>query len=106
MLAANLTRGTSGNASARLPDGRSMLITPSAVPYPELEPDMLLEVALDAEGAGPVLQHDKRSLRPSTEWRMHAAVLRARSDVEVVLHAHPPFATALACLRRGIPAFH
>ena len=27
-------------------------------------------------------------------------------QINAVLHAHPPFATALACLGRGIPAFH
>ena len=35
-----------------------------------------------------------------------SAGLAARPEVQAVLHAHPTFATALACLRLGIPAFH
>jgi L-fuculose-phosphate aldolase len=45
-------------------------------------------------------------LAPSTEWPLHAAILAARPDAGAVLHAHAPFCTVLACLRRGIPAFH
>ena len=29
-----------------------------------------------------------------------------RSDAGAILHAHSPFATSLACLRRDIPSFH
>ena len=37
---------------------------------------------------------------------MHLAILRARPEIEAVVHAHSTFATALACHDRGIPAFH
>jgi L-fuculose-phosphate aldolase len=97
MLDARLTRGTSGNISVCVPGG--MLITPSAVPYASLTPEMLVHVSLDADAP-------RVGSRPSTEWRMHAAILRSRPEVGAVLHAHPPFATALACVRRAIPAFH
>lgn len=97
MNARGLNRGTSGNVSARVPEG--MLLTPSAVPYDTLEPADILVVDLD----GAVLDGEGR---PSTEWRLHADVLRARREVAAVLHAHPPFSTTLACLRREIPPFH
>jgi L-fuculose-phosphate aldolase len=97
MNARGLNRGTSGNISARVPEG--MLLTPSAVPYDALDPADILVVDLD----GAVLRGEGR---PSTEWRLHAAVLRARGEVSAVLHAHPPFGTTLACLRREIPPFH
>lgn len=93
-----LSHGTSGNVSARAPDG--MLITPSGVPYDELDAGAMVLMDLD----GRVLEPTDR--RPSTEWRLHAALLRARPDVGSVLHAHPVFCTTLACLRRDIPAFH
>jgi hypothetical protein len=32
--------------------------------------------------------------------------LRPRADAGAILHAHSPFATSLACLRRDIPPFH
>ncbi len=76
-----------------------MLITPSAVPYEAMAPGDLIRMDLDGTvlaGAG----------RPSTEWRLHAGILRARPDVDAVLHAHPEFSTTLACLRREIPAVH
>lgn len=91
-----LNQGLSGNVSARVPEG--MLITPSAVPYATLEPDGIVLMTLDGERLG--------GGRPSTEWRMHAGLLLDRPGVGAVLHAHAPFCTALACLRREIPAFH
>lgn len=93
-----LNQGTSGNLSARVPEG--MLITPSAVPYDTLEPGGLVLMTLSGEvleGAGG---------RPSTEWRLHGGVLETRPNVHSVLHAHAPFCTSLACLHREIPAFH
>ena len=44
--------------------------------------------------------------RPSSEWRMHAAIYRARPDVLAIVHTHSPHATALAAAGRGIPPFH
>lgn len=92
-----LNQGTSGNVSARVAEG--MLITPSAVPYAAMEPEDVVLMGLDGEV-------EQGTRRPSTEWRLHAAVLRARPEVRAVLHAHAPACTALACLGREIPAFH
>ena len=96
MTAAGLNRGTAGNASLRLVDG--MLITPSGLPWNRCEPGDMVRV--DSTGAwyGP--------LKPSSEWRVHHDVYRARSEVGAILHAHSPFATALACHARDIPPFH
>ncbi len=96
MAELGLTRGTSGNLGVR--DGDGLLVTPSAVPYERLAPGDVVAMSMggDVDGAG----------RPSTEWRIHRDVLAARPEVGAVLHAHPPFATALACLHRPIPAFH
>jgi L-fuculose-phosphate aldolase len=97
MNAAGLNQGTAGNISAR--HGERMLITPSAIPYDELEPDMIAAMPLDAEGwEGP--------LRPSTEWRFHQAILRERPDVGAVVHMHSTYATVLAIARKPIPACH
>jgi L-fuculose-phosphate aldolase len=43
---------------------------------------------------------------PSSEWRFHRDILAARSEVNVVIHTHAMFATALACLGAEIPPFH
>lgn len=76
-----------------------MLITPTATPYDRLSGADLVEVDLAGDrlaGSG----------RPSTEWPFHAAVYSAFPQVGGVVHAHPPYATAVSCARREIPAFH
>ncbi|MBN9083595.1 MAG: hypothetical protein BGP04_15295 [Rhizobiales bacterium 62-17] len=87
----------SGNVSARAPHG--LLITPSALPYAQTKPADLVLLDLD----GKVLA-GKRP--PSSEWRFHAAIYRARPEMNAVVHTHSPRATALSCARRGLPAFH
>ncbi len=94
--AAGINKGTSGNASVRWGDG--MLVTPSAVPYDEMILDDI--VFVDADGA------PEGRRRPSSEWHFHHDILASRPDVDAVLHLHSPAATALATLRRSIPAFH
>lgn len=37
---------------------------------------------------------------------MHLAIYAARREVEAIVHTHSTAATALACLGKGIPAFH
>ena len=96
MNANGINQGTSGNVSARAAGG--FLITPSAVDYDDCTPADVVRMAMDGTAEG---RHE-----PSSEWPLHRDVLAARSSVNAVLHAHPPFATALACLGRGIPAFH
>jgi len=91
-----LNQGTSGNISLRVDEG--MLITPSAVPYADMTPDMIVKLPLDA---GP-----KPDQNPSTEWQFHQAVFNARPDTNAVVHAHPTHATAVAIQRRAIPAVH
>lgn len=88
----------SGNLSVR--DGEGFVITPAALPYARMTPaDM---VGVEADGAvRPGALH-----RPSSEWRLHAAILAARAEFGAVVHTHSPRATALSCARRGIPAFH
>ena len=95
--ATGLSVGTSGNASVRV--GQNVLITPSAVPYEDLSPADLVE--LDMHG-----NVVSGNLAPSTEWHFHAAIYRARTDINAIVHVHSPYATALACTRKGIPAFH
>lgn len=96
MNAGGFNLGTSGNLSVR--DEGGMLITPSGVPYAALaEQDI---VFLDMEGKA------RGALAPSSEWRLHLDIYRRRDDAGAVVHAHPAQATSLACLGRGIPAFH
>lgn len=96
--ASGINQGTSGNVSARIDGG--LLITPTSLPYEQMQPADL--VALDLQGQ-PL--HDGQR-RPSSEWRLHADILRHRPEAQAVVHCHSTSATALACHGRGIPAFH
>lgn len=99
-----LNNGTSGNLSVRaVEDGEpGFLITPTSMAYETLKPDDIVFIRLDGSHEG--IHRNQR--RPSTEWRFHLDIYLAHPEAGAVLHAHSPFATSLACLRRDIPAFH
>ena len=99
MNAIGLNQGTSGNISARC--GARMLITPSAVPYDEMTAEMVASMPIEGDhGAweGP--------LKPSSEWRFHLDLTRARPDLGAIVHTHAIYCTTLAIARRPIPAVH
>jgi len=96
MVELGLNRGTAGNASVRY--GNDILITPSALPVAEMtEQDLVL---IDKEGK--IL----RGRKPSSEWRIHCDILKARPEIGAVLHMHSTFATTIACLGKDVPAVH
>ena len=100
MEPARLNRGTSGNLSVRAVENGAagFLITPSGMPYATLSREDIVFMHHDGRPAG---------LRePSSEWRIHRDLYVARPEAQAILHAHSPFATSLACLRRAIPPFH
>ena len=97
MERAGLAPNRSGNVSCRFDGG--LLITPSGVPYAEMGAADI--VALDLAG---VVRSGTRT--PSSELPFHTAIYRARPDAGAIVHTHSPHATALACARREIPAFH
>jgi L-fuculose-phosphate aldolase len=103
MNALGINRGKSGNVSARWrhPPFDGYLITPTGMPYADLAADDIVAMPL-AGGADAAVG----TRAPSSEWRFHRDLYRARPDTGAIVHTHAPFATALACLRRDIPAFH
>jgi L-fuculose-phosphate aldolase len=96
MNARGLNQGTSGNLSVRHGDG--MLITPSSMDYASLKTDDIVHLDLDGNSTS--------VRRPSSEWRFHARIYKRRPEAQAVLHAHPLNCSALACMGKGIPAFH
>jgi L-fuculose-phosphate aldolase len=96
MDAAGFAPNKSGNVSVRAEGG--MLITPSGLPYARMTPADIVSLGLDGE------VHSTG--KPSSEWPFHAAIYAARPDALAIVHTHSPKATALACARRPIPAFH
>jgi L-fuculose-phosphate aldolase len=103
LVAAGLTQGTSGNIAARL--GAEMLVTPSGIAPAALAPEMISAMPLDDAETGDGAAW-RGPLPPSSEWRLHRAVLAARPEAAAVVHTHSPHATALAMARRPIPACH
>lgn len=91
-----LNRGTSGNASVRAGDG--LLVTPSGMEVEVMTPHDMVWMDFDGQFQG--------ERKPSSEWRFHRDILKARPEVGAVIHTHSIFATTLACLRRDIPPFH
>jgi L-fuculose-phosphate aldolase len=91
-----INQGTSGNVSVRTDEG--FLITASGIPYKKMKPKHVVEMDLDGGYRGEYL--------PSTEWRMHMDIFKARPEAQAIVHVHSTYATALACLRKDIPAFH
>jgi L-fuculose-phosphate aldolase len=98
LIDSGLVTGTSGNVSARTPEG-DVLVTPSGIDYEVLKPEGV--VLVDVEGM--VLEG---SLEPSSETPMHTGVYRARAKVGAVVHTHSIYATTLACLGWPIPPVH
>lgn len=93
---AALTPGRTGNCSVRFDD--RIAITPSGVPYDEIDPDGVPVVDLD----GGRLAGDAE---PSSETPLHAAVYDA-TEAGAVVHVHSPWATTFAVLRRPVPPVH
>ena len=100
MAPANLNRGAAGNLSVRARENgvEGYLITPSGMDYEVLMPEDIVFMCLDGTPDG--------RRKPSSEWRFHHDIYAARPEAGAILHAHSPFATSLACLRRDIPPFH
>jgi L-fuculose-phosphate aldolase len=93
MYARGYTASNDGNISARL-DGGRLLMTPKSVCKGFMDPAMMC--ITDLEGKKLAGERD-----PSSEMQMHLEVYRQRPDVNAVVHAHPPVATAFAVA--GIP---
>lgn len=88
--------GSSGNVSLRV--GEIVLITPTGIPWPLLRAREI--VAMDMGG------RVRPRGAPSSEWRLHLAVYRARPEVRAVVHTHSPWATAAACSLAALPVLH
>jgi L-fuculose-phosphate aldolase len=100
-IARGLNVNKSGNVSARCVRGghEGLLITPTAISYRDLaEQDLVFIRLWDGQCVGP--------RAPSSEWRVHADILRERAEFGAIVHTHSPAAAALSCHGADLPAFH
>lgn len=96
--ALGLNRGSTGNVSVRASMGPGCWITPTGMGASGLAPDDLVFLGDDGSVRG--------AWQPSSESPFHRAIYAARPDLQAIVHVHATHATALASLRRGLPAFH
>ena len=88
MNRSGLNQGTSGNISLRWRDG--LLITPTSLPYDQMTPDDIVFLGMDGRTEG----HNQ----PSSEWRFHRDIMKAKPDVAAIVHAHPIYSTIIAIM--------
>ncbi len=87
---------TWGNLSKRDEnDKSSFLITPSGMGYEDMEEKDLVRVFEDGSHEG--------NIKPSSESPMHQALYRRFPDINVIIHTHQPYGSALSLLQRDIP---
>ena len=96
MNASGLNQGTAGNASVRFGDG--MLISPTGIPYRDTKPDDIVFMELDGTVVG--------DTEPSSEWRFHVDIYKAKPEVGAIVHAHPVYSSTIAIMEMEIPALH
>jgi len=93
-----INQGTSGNISHRFEDG--ILITPSGVSYDLLKPKDIVFVPFSSK------EDYDSEYPPSSELDFHFDILKAKPEINCVLHNHSTYATSMAICREDIPAHH
>ena len=94
--AIGLNEMSSGNLSVRFGDG--MLISPNGARADTIAVDTIVETAFDGAWRG--------EGRPSSEWRMHAAIYESHAEAGAIVHTHSDYCVAVASHLLPLPGFH
>lgn len=86
-----LALASGGNLSARLPGADRFVVTASGTWLDRLGTEDFSIVPLQGERLA-------SAVKPSSEWRLHASIYRARPDVNAIVHLHPQYAVLLDAL--------
>jgi ribulose-5-phosphate 4-epimerase/fuculose-1-phosphate aldolase len=78
-----------GHVSARDPDGRGVWMKASGLGFDEIGPEQVILVSWDGE----VLDGEGRR---HLEYPIHTELIRAREDLNAVVHTHAPWSVAFA----------
>jgi L-fuculose-phosphate aldolase len=95
LLKEGLVARTWGNISVRL-DDENMVITPSGRPYEELTPEDMVKMNYHTHKY-------EGTIKPSSEYKLHAAIYRSRKNIHAVIHTHQMNASTVAAARREVP---
>ncbi|MDE0055725.1 MAG: class II aldolase/adducin family protein [Gammaproteobacteria bacterium] len=88
---------SSGNLSVRFGDDR-MLISPTGAAAESITTDSIVNISLDGDWEG--------GRKPSSEWRMHAAIYERHAEAQAVVHTHSDYCVAVASHLKPLPGFH
>ena len=90
---------TRGHISMRLPDTPGLFfMKPHSLGLDEITPENILTIDLEGNVvAGTSKRH--------SEVYIHSEILKARADINCVLHTHPPYTTALSATGRPLRAY-
>jgi len=97
MIRTGMTVGTWGNISLRDPETNFMYISPSGMDYMKIKIEHVVVLTLDLEVIDGYAE-------PSIEKHMHAAVYKARADVNSVIHTHPVYSSVFGAVKMALPA--
>ena len=95
MYNSGFTVDTFGNISVMSEIGL-VYITPTSIPYTEITKDDVCVLDLD----GNIIDGGKR---PSSEYRLHLEIYKARPDIKAIVHTHPIDSTAISCTGADLP---
>ena len=98
MIETGLTAGTGGNVSRRI-DDEQIAVSPTRMPYDEIEPADVPIVDVHGE----VVAGEQP---PSSETPLHTALYRARPKIGGVVHTHSTYANVFASLGEPIEPSH
>jgi ribulose-5-phosphate 4-epimerase/fuculose-1-phosphate aldolase len=89
VVAKGYVLGTAGNISARVCGTNYIAITPAGSSFEMLEMEDIPIIDMDGKAV-----FGKR--KPSSEFEIHCAIYKRRSDVNSILHTHSKFSTAIS----------
>lgn len=96
MLGKGLTVETWGNLSLRDPDTGLIYLTPSAMPYDTIQESDVVVMTPDGAVA-------EGTRKPTVEAGMHLRILRARPEINAIIHTHPLYSLVFGVQHREIP---
>ena len=91
-----LNEMSSGNLSIRYKD--RMLISPNGASGESITVDSIVETTFEGSYSG--------DRKPSSEWRMHAAIYEQHEVAEAIVHTHSDYCVAVASHVKPLPGFH
>ena len=90
--------GSGGNATYRV-DENVVLITPSGIVKRKIRFEDICVIDMDANAL-----YIPKDRKPSGEYFMHLHILKSRSDVKAIMHAHPPILIGMSLTQEGAEA--